>query len=825
MSSITNRSINQQINISTLVVFDSRVSDIETLSHALLQGSVGFTIDDRADGLKAITQLLATTGAKYLAIVAHGEPGVVHLGKSLLNIEQLQAHSHLLQEWGVKEIALYSCEVAKGDVGKDLIYQLSELTGATVAAAATKIGAQALDGNWNLTVATGEIVSPMLFKASILQSYQAVLSVNFRPATYFFVGSLYSITAGDLNGDGNLDLITGNNTGNDISVLLGNGVGGFGTATKFTVGGNVTSVSVGDFNRDGKLDVVTANFSSNNVSVLLNNGAGSFNATNFVVGSTPYSVAVGDFNNDRNLDLVTANNDSDNVSVLLNNGAGSFGTATNFAVGGRYPTDVTIGDFNDDGLFDLATANNSSGDVSVLLNNGAGFSAATRFSVRGNNPYSYINPTDVIVGDFNRDGKLDLVTAGNNDAVSFFLGNGAGGFDSPNIVPFYPGGKSLQVGDFNRNGKLDLVTASSNAVSNNVSVLLGNGAGVGAANNFSVRGTLPVSVALGDFNNDGRLDLVSAERDSGSISVFLNNTIPPRNDFNSDGKSDILWRNDNGDVALWQMNGSTLTTGSVFANVSTTWKIANTGDFNSDSKADILWRNNDGSVAIWQMNGYTPTTKTVIGSAPTAWTISNTGDFNGDGKSDILWRNTDGQVAIWQMNGTTPTVQTVIGSASSDWKISSTGDFNGDGKSDILWRKADGQVAMWQMNGTATISKTVFANVSTDWQIASTGDFNGDNNSDILWRNTNGQVAIWQMDMYGNMLSKDLTTPYSLIDNSWKISGTGDFNGDGKSDILWRNDNGSTNIWEMNGSTVTAANLVSPNPVVDNSWKIAAPIL
>jgi FG-GAP-like repeat len=298
-----------------------------------------------------------------------------------------------------------------------------------------------------------------------------------------------------------------------------------------------------------------------------------------------------------------------------------------------------------------------------------------------------------------------------------------------------------------------------------------------------------------------------------------------RNDFNGDGKSDILWRNTDGRVALWQMNGSTLTTGSVFANVPTTWTIANTGDFNGDGKSDILWRNTDGQVALWQMNGATPTTQTVIGSAPTNWQISGTGDFNGDNKSDILWRNTnDGSVAIWQMNGNTPTAKTVVGAAATDWKISGTGDFNGDGKSDILWRKADGSVAMWQMNGTTPISQTVFATVSTDWQIAGTGDFNGDSKADILWRNNDGQIALWTMNGT-TALSKDLATPYPSVDNSWKISGTSDFNGDGKSDILWRNTDGSVETWLMNGSTVTAANLVSPNPVVDNTWKIAAPIL
>jgi FG-GAP-like repeat len=337
-------------------------------------------------------------------------------------------------------------------------------------------------------------------------------------------------------------------------------------------------------------------------------------------------------------------------------------------------------------------------------------------------------------------------------------------------------------------------------------------------------GTSPTRISIDAATGAGTVDraISGVTNLSGAATIPVSRT---RNDFNGDYKSDVLWRNDNGDVALWQMNGSTLTTGSVFANISTAWKIASAGDFNDDGKADILWRNADGQVAIWQMNGATPTTQTVIGSVPTNWQISGTGNFNGDGKADILWRNTaDGSVAIWQMNGNTPTAQTVVGAASTDWKISGTGDFNGDGKSDLLWRNDNGSVAMWQMNGTTPISQTVFASVSTDWQIAGTGDFNGDGKADILWRNNDGQVAIWQMNGT-TALSKDLATPYPSVDNSWKISGTSDFNGDGKADILWRNDNGSVETWLMNGSTVTAANLVSPNPVVDNSWKIAAPIL
>jgi hypothetical protein len=323
-------------------------------------------------------------------------------------------------------------------------------------------------------------------------------------------------------------------------------------------------------------------------------------------------------------------------------------------------------------------------------------------------------------------------------------------------------------------------------------------------------------LSFGDsFNNDS---LIAKYDISGKnpISAAI------RNDFNGDGKSDILWRNNDGRVSLWQMNGS-IATESIFASLPTAWKVADSGDFNGDKKSDILWRNDDGSVSIWQMDGTTAKAKTVIGDAATTWKIAGTGDFNGDSKSDILWRNDDGGVAIWQTDGLTAT-KTVITAltAGTDWKIAGTGDFNGDGKSDILWRKDDGSVALWQMEG---INTAVFKSIdvaSADWKIAGTGDFNGDGKSDILWRNNDGRVAIWQMD---GATRTGVSFPYGAVDNSWKIAGTGDFNGDSKADILWRNDNGGVETWEMDGGTIAAASLVSPIAFVETSWKVAAPIL
>ena len=154
--------------------------------------------------------------------------------------------------------------------------------------------------------------------------------VTFSSATYFGVGSSpNSVTVGDFNGDGNLDLVAANSGGNSVSVLLNNGSGDFNLATSFDIGEGYyfTSVAVGDFNGDDNLDLVGVSpYGGGSLNVLLNNGSGGFNpATSFlqVVGS-PRSVTVGDFNGDGNLDISTANNGSEvsflgnTVSILLN---------------------------------------------------------------------------------------------------------------------------------------------------------------------------------------------------------------------------------------------------------------------------------------------------------------------------------------------------------------------------------------------------------------------------------------------------------------------------------------------------------------------------
>jgi hypothetical protein len=202
---------------------------------------------------------------------------------------------------------------------------------------------------------------------------------GFDAPRYFgaFANSPLALGAEDFNGDGKLDLAVGGGANspddtNNLSILFGDGEGGFGAPTYFTIGQAPQSMSIADFNGDGLADIAVSNSiasgANSTVSVLLGRGNGIFaGRTAFPIGESGRGTGVADFNLDGKLDLVVANSNSNTVSVLLGDGKGGFGPKTDFAVG-KNPRKLAVGDVNHDGRPDIITPNTGSNDVSVLLN-------------------------------------------------------------------------------------------------------------------------------------------------------------------------------------------------------------------------------------------------------------------------------------------------------------------------------------------------------------------------------------------------------------------------------------------------------------------------
>jgi hypothetical protein len=232
-------------------------------------------------------------------------------------------------------------------------------------------------------------------------------------------------------------------------------------------------------------------------------------------------------------------------------------------------------------------------------------------------------------------------------------------------------------------------------------------------------------------------------------------------------------------------------------------------DFDGDGKSGVLWRNDNGQIYIWEMDGLGVKTEGGVAHAPVTpdWHTQGAGDFDGDGNNDVLWRHDDGRVYFWEMEGRTVKAEgaPVHAPVGNDWHIQGVGDFNADGKSDVLWRHDDGRVYFWEMDGIGglkTEGGAIHAAVGNDWHILGTGDFNGDSRSDIIWRHDNGTVYFWEMNGMG--IAQEGGVAHAAVTPDWHVQGTGDFNGDGNSDILWRHDDGRVYIWEMNGLSVIA---------------------
>ena len=337
----------------------------------------------------------------------------------------------------------------------------------------------------------------------------------------------------DVNGDGRLDLVVANEKGSSVSVLLGDGEGGFSTASgsPFPAGSNPNDLAGGDFNGDGCIDLAIANHETQRLTVLLGDGRGAFApATRLPVFAFVkphvHGVAAGDFNGDARLDLVTDSWAEDRLVIIFGDGTGGFATPGTYVAVGKHPYQrVRVADLNGDGKADIVSPNLEGDNVTILLGDGKG-----NFWQPTGSPFPCgDSPFNVAIGDVNGDGKPDLAIVNSpsstsdrtgQDGLTILIGDGLGAFTgmtgSPIVTARFP--NMAAIGDVNGDGVADVAVSNPDGDKITVFTMSRNGK-VTARAATSVPGH-PKGIVIRDLNGDGKAEIVITNNASDSVTVI-----------------------------------------------------------------------------------------------------------------------------------------------------------------------------------------------------------------------------------------------------------------------------------------------------------------
>jgi hypothetical protein len=258
-------------------------------------------------------------------------------------------------------------------------------------------------------------------------------------------------------------------------------------------------------------------------------------------------------------------------------------------------------------------------------------------------------------------------------------------------------------------------------------------------------------------------------------------------DFDADGLSDLLLRNrDTGEIRIWTPAASGALGEMALPDLPAGWMIAGNGDYDGDGSADVLLHEEStGNLHLWLIRDAALAAEGAMAESPeVGWEVAGSSDYDGDGRADILLRNRAvGRLAIWRLNGTEIVGVTELDDPFGEGsEVVGNGDYDGDGRADILWQSG-ADLTIWLLGGTSEALEVVLAVPSANWEVVGTGDYDGDGQSDILERNRRtGRLAV-------SLVANAEVIHRELLNRRWiwrsrEVVGCGDFDGDGRTDIL-----------------------------------------
>ncbi len=605
---------------------------------------------------------------------------------------------------------------------------------------------------------------------------------------------LKAVESADLNADSAIDLIVSNTTEATIDVFLGNGDGSLGSAVRYPGGANPSRAAVRDLTGDGILDLAVPNNAPGNgtISILTGIGGGAFHSavSNFDTGGVPSGLAATEFNGDGDPDLVTSSSFG-TLNVLPGAPGVNFGPKSS-TYGGYFARAVAVEDLNNDGVPDVSAAVTGPGGVTVTMGKSDGTleSAPVMLtdlysivvadfdgdgngdvaSMTGNGDGSFQSPLasqvsngvrDLAVGDFNEDGRPDLVfgqrQSGPEPAKAVVLLNvGGGAFASPISYPIAESPWAVGVGDFDSDGHADVAIACPGG--GGMQILMGNGDGTLQSAVSYAAGDSAISVTIGDFNGDTFLDIAACDMDNATIEILLGNgdgsflapishiagTRPysaARDDMDGDGDLDLVV-------------------------------------FDQDAAVNVLLGNGDGT--FQSLTGYTAFANSMNGIVA---------DFDGDGILDIAAGSGAGgqdeeiaSVVVYRGKGDgtfLPPVHYLAGTGPLDFAV---GNLNGDGRPDLAITNMQAGTLGVLLNSDSGFAATTGYNAGVQVSAVVTGDFNADGNHDLAVTNdlSNGTVQIILAEGGGRFSTSP--TAYTVSPEPFGVA-AGDFDMDGTLDL------------------------------------------